>query len=100
MIPDVDVVVVVELAVGGGVGGGRALGVSMCPANTDIARERLRIVAALVRRKVFIFWCLLEMKKSFIKLDQHKFSCKSTGEKYWRIANSKRVTAISHVAIP
>ena len=41
---------VVVVAVGGGAG---APGVSMCPANTDIASVTLRIVAALIFRKVF-----------------------------------------------
>ena len=33
--------------------GGFAPGVSMCPAKTDTESARLRIVAALIRRKVF-----------------------------------------------
>lgn len=44
---------VVEVAVGVGVGVGTAPGVSMCPANTDTASVRLRMVAALIRRNVF-----------------------------------------------
>jgi hypothetical protein len=54
VVPTDDVVVVAEVAVSVEVGFG-ALGVSMCPANTDIARDRLKNVTALIRRKVFIF---------------------------------------------
>lgn len=35
------------------VGGDATPGASICPASTDIAKVRLRIVAAQVRRKVF-----------------------------------------------
>ena len=36
-------------------------GLSMSPANTDIASNRLRIIAAHIRHKVFI-WLLLSMR--------------------------------------
>ncbi len=80
VIADDDVVAGVEAAVGAGVGFGTAAGVSMCPAKTETARVRLKIVTALIRRKGFISTCLLEMEKSLINLDEHKFSCKSAGD--------------------
>jgi hypothetical protein len=55
------VVCVVEL---GGTGAG-APGLSTCPASTEIASVRLRIVTALICRKVFTFVCLLESCKNF-----------------------------------
>jgi hypothetical protein len=44
---------VVSLAGGGGAG---APGVSTCPASTLTASVRLRMVTALIRRKVFTLW--------------------------------------------
>lgn len=71
------VVCVVEL-VGVGAGAG-APGLSTCPASTEIASVRLRIVAALIWRKVFTLLCLLENCKDFAisKLDQHDHSGKT-----------------------
>src|SRR5690349_19204424 len=48
------VAVVLALGVGSGAGAGAPV-VSMCPANTETASARLRIVAAHVRSKGFIF---------------------------------------------
>jgi len=58
-------------------GGSGAPGVSMCPPNTEIASVRLRVVAAVIRRKVFTWFLLREMKKFFINLDERDSSCKS-----------------------
>ena len=46
--------VAVEADVTGAGGGAGAPGVSMCPAKTEPASVRLRIIAALSRRRVFI----------------------------------------------
>lgn|SRR5215213_878070 len=79
---DGDVVVVPDFGAGAG-----APGVSMCPANTEMASARLRIVAALIWRRVFTLVPPREMKKFFINLDEPNFSCKSGGD-FVRFARS------------
>lgn len=70
--------VVVDFGRGPGPG---APGVSTCPANAETASVRLRVMAALTRRKVFTFGGLLrEMQDFFINLDEREFSCKSAGD--------------------
>ena len=82
-------VVVVEVGCGPGrvvvdFGRGRgsgAPGVSTCPANAEKASVKLRIIAALTRRKVFTLGGLLrEMKDFFINVDEREFSCKSASD--------------------
>jgi hypothetical protein len=55
-------VLVLVLDVGLGAGAGAPV-VSICPANAGTASVRLRIVTALIRRKVFILLLLRELQK-------------------------------------
>ena len=59
----------VEFVVGGG--GCTTPGASICPASTDIAIVRLRIVAAHVRRKVFTLVPPRVMQKFCISKLEH-----------------------------
>ena len=69
--------VVIDDDSSGGRPGAGAPVVSICPASALTASVRLRAVTALIRRKVFTFrWPPREIKKFFINLDEHEFSCK------------------------